>query len=235
LALIKMGALAQDVRGSLNGTVFSRNKGGAFVRSKVSPCQPLSRWSSGTREVFKACAQRWSGTLTAAQRSAWNAFALLHPYVNVFSDSIVLPGVAMYAAVNARLRQCGQTAIDEVPATFVVADCGGITVVMTALVGVLSLVVTPGRALVGSEGLVVWASLPLGGGRKLQLRDLRFMNLVSRCVFASGDPLGPQFPQRWPGQTWVVGQRVGIRVAILSKTTGAMSAPIGGEFPITAP
>jgi hypothetical protein len=230
-----MGALAQDVRGSLNGTTFSRNRGGAFVRSKVSPVQPVSRWSGQARSIFKACSQRWSSKLTDAQRSAWNAFAVLHPFVNVFSDSIVLPGVAFYASVNARLAQCGYVYLDDPPLTFVVEDAGILTINLTAEGTVLHGSVAVERALVPTEGMIVYMTPPLGPARALQATDLRMVNSANQVCFGSPVDLTPEIAARFPGVGCVVGGRYGVRVVIINTATGAISAPVGGVYTAVAP
>src|SRR5438094_3122359 len=100
MARVKLGGLAQDVRGTLNGNVFSRNRGGAYVRTKVSPVQPVSAFSSLARSIFAALSQAWSTDLSDVERAAWEAFAAVHPFVIVFGDAIVLSGIAFYQSVN---------------------------------------------------------------------------------------------------------------------------------------
>ena len=97
--------------------------------------QPVSPWSSSARVGFKACSQRWAAVLSDDQRAGWVAFSAVHPFTNVFGDSITLSGVAFYAAVNQRVRLCGGAWIDDPPATFVVGDLGIMTVVATAAAG----------------------------------------------------------------------------------------------------
>ena len=177
MALVKMGALAQDVRGSLNGSTFSRNRGGAYVRSKVSPVQPVSPYSSNVRAVFKAGSQTWATGLTQTQRAGWIAFAATHPFVNVFGDAITLSGIAMYQAVNQRLVLAGEAAILDAPSSFVVADLGAITTVHTVAAGIFSsLMLTPSRALLYAEGLYVFLTPGLPPGVKIQKTDYRLIN-----------------------------------------------------------
>ena len=40
MAKIKMTAIVADMRNKLNGSVFSRNRGGAYIRTKVTPINP---------------------------------------------------------------------------------------------------------------------------------------------------------------------------------------------------
>lgn len=114
MALIKLGGLAQDVRGSLNGTTFSRNKGGAYVRTKVSPVQPRSPAQLRQRLIFGNNAKAWS-TLTDTQRAAWLSFAQANPLVNVFGDSIIISGLAAYQQLNSVLGTIAMPLISDPP------------------------------------------------------------------------------------------------------------------------
>jgi hypothetical protein len=116
MALIKLGNAVQDARGTLNGSVFSRNKGGAYMRTKVSPVQPRTPAQLAVRANFSANAKLWSGAMSAAQRAAWVAYAVTYPYSNVFGDSSVLTGLAMSMAKNQVLLQIGAAPIEDPPA-----------------------------------------------------------------------------------------------------------------------
>jgi len=227
MALIKLGAIAQDIRGTLNGNVFARNRGGAYVRSKVSPLQPVSEASSRSRAMFKAVSQRWASELTPAQATAWNNFAAVHPFLNVFGDSITLIGVAMYQALNRRNRECGEAWIDDAPATFVVEDLGDIAVSLTVSnLGALSGTITTGRSLYPPEGLYVFMTPPLPGNRQPANSDFRLINNQDEGLIASAGPLATYVAARWPLQTWAAGDRVALKVAALNPDTGAISAPV---------
>jgi hypothetical protein len=235
MALIKLGGLAQDVRGSLNGSVFSRNRGGAYVRTKVSPVQPLSKWSGLVRCVFPSISAHWSTVLTAAQRADWEAWAATHPIANVFGDAVILSGVACYMRINAYLRMCGCAYLAGAPTTFAVADPGTPAIVATAVVGVLSLKIAAGRALTGDEGMMGFLTAPLQASRKVQNSDYKMLNLSSMSSWQNADPLDSRVLDRLPLTSWAVGQRIGILCAVLNKVTGATSSWIPVVHTITAP
>lgn len=115
MALIKLGNAVQDARGTLNGSVFSRNKGGAYMRTKVSPVQPNTAAQRAVRANFASNSKMWSGILSAPQRAAWVAYATTYPYSNVFGDASVLTGLAMLMAKNQVLLQTGHAVIQDPP------------------------------------------------------------------------------------------------------------------------
>lgn len=224
MALVKLGGLAQDVRGTLNGSVFSRNRGGAYIRSKVSPLQPVSPASSRVRAAFKSTAQRWATVLDDFQRSAWDAFAAVHPFVNVFGDAITLSGIAMYEALNQRCRLCGESYIDDPPTTFAVEDIGTVDVALTAAgADPLTATVTCTRVLEYDEGLYIFFTPPFTGGAKIQKADYRLINSEDSGLIASGESLVSILMARFPSMSWQVGAKFGILVAALNRTTGAIS------------
>jgi hypothetical protein len=223
MALIKLGAIAQDIRGTLNGNVFSRNRGGAYVRSKVSPLQPVSEASSRSRAMFKAVSQRFAQELDEMQANAWDVFAATHPYLNVFGDSIILTGVAMFQALNRRNRECGEAWLDDPPATFVVEDLGDIAVALTASGGALAGTITPARTVYAPQGLYVFITPPLCGNRKAANSDFRMINNQDLGLIAGGADIATYALARFPYQTWTTGDRVALKIAALDTDTGAIS------------
>jgi hypothetical protein len=232
MALVKLGGLAQDVRGTLNGNVFSRNKGGAYVRSKVSACQPVSSWSSLVRECFKASAQRWAQSLNDGQRADWEAFAAVHPFVNVFGDTIMLSGIAMYEAVNQRLRLCGCAWVDDAPQTFIVDDLGEITVAVSATVGhSLAAMITVENPTPYGGGLYVFTTPPLLGSAKPQKNMYRLINLANKVLLSSAVDFGAEMQDRFPDQVWSSGQKINMLIAGIDGLTGAIGP--GRSVPVT--
>jgi hypothetical protein len=231
VALVKMGALAQDVRGSLNGSTFSRNRGGAYIRSKVSPVQPVSEYSAAARAAFKSVSQRWATGLNATQRAGWTAFAAVHPFINVFGDSITLSGIAMYMAVNQRLLLVGSPIIDDSPSSFVVADLGAVTVAATIAAGLFTaLSITPGRTLVYNEGLYVFWTPGLPAGRKIQKTDFRLVNDADSGLITAGEEIKDIVNGRFTGAPWTAGLQYGCLVAALNTQTGAISSAVSLLF-----
>lgn len=227
MAKIKLGGLAQDVRGALNGTVFSRNRAGAYVRAKVSPCQPITQWNSAARAMFKAVSQRWPGALSDSQRAAWNAFAALHTYTDVFGDALVLSGIAIYMAINRSLRQVAADWIDDPPATFVSADLGDCVITFVGgTPDIPDASIACGRTLEYGEGLYVFATPPGPWTRTAQQPDYRLVNSQQNGLIADSEDFAGDLISRFPSAVWTPGLYTNIRIAALNSTTGAMSNPV---------
>lgn len=114
MALIKLTAIVDNISGKLNGTVFSRNKGGHYMRSKSMPSNPRTSFQSAVRARFGAIAQLW-GALTEAQREAWRAIASEFPYTNRLGDTKILSGFALHQKLNTNLAIIGQSFVSNPP------------------------------------------------------------------------------------------------------------------------
>ncbi len=229
MALIKLGGLAQDVRGSLNGTTFSRNKGGAYVRSKVSPVQPVSAYSSAARAIFAALSQRWSTVLTSSQRQAWVNFAATHTFVNVFGDAITLNGIAMFMSVNRAVGQVGGAYIDDPPVTFTVPSVVSSAIAGTITAGVLSALTNAtvlSDTLPTGATLYIFATPPLPAGRTPQHSDFRLINPPDNVAIDITDPLLVPYNDRFNTPGLTVDSVVWFRVAVLDPATGAIGVGV---------
>jgi hypothetical protein len=91
--------LLAEARGSLNGTVFSRNKAGAYTRGRTKPVNPNTPAQSATRATFAAISFAWS-ELTFNQVIDWNAFAQTLTRINKLGQPYVPSGRQMFMEIN---------------------------------------------------------------------------------------------------------------------------------------
>lgn len=115
MALIKLTAMVDTISGKLNGTVFSNNKGGQYVRSKSLVSNPNSTLQSSVRSVFGSISSAWQG-LTESQRQGWISGAQNFPYINRLGDSKMLTGKALFQKLNLNLSVLGLDMLSDIPA-----------------------------------------------------------------------------------------------------------------------
>ena len=115
MAKINFGPVVNDARGKTAGIVYSKNRSGAYVRTKVTPTNPKTGPQVQARTNLGIWSQAWSGTLTATQRAAWTTFANSFPIVNIFGLSINLNGLNMLVRVNTALAQIGASPLLDPP------------------------------------------------------------------------------------------------------------------------
>lgn len=96
-ALIKFGGGVTDVRGSIGGSVFSRNRYGAYARNRTIPVNPSSTAQQKIRSIMSVVRAAWFNTLTAAQRAAWASYAAAVQVQNRLGETITLTGFNHFA------------------------------------------------------------------------------------------------------------------------------------------
>lgn len=121
MALIKLGPIVSEARGSSGGTVFARNRAGAYIRARTKPVDPGSAKQNTQRTQLTACVGSWRG-LTAAQRDLWNAKALITDLTNRLGESFHPSGMNLYMRSAQLLLAAGMTAITDPPVTPVIDD-----------------------------------------------------------------------------------------------------------------
>jgi len=225
MALIKLGALTQDVRGSLNGTTFSRNRGGAYVRTKVSPVQPHTPAQSVARASFSAIAKLWATGLSAEQRLAWSTYASTHPYTNIFGDSIILSGIAIFQAISRALNQIGVATLLPAPTLPPPLDINGITATVVTAAGVPTITVTPTHVPTPPQGLYIFATRPLAPGQIAHSTDYRLINTQAGGAIVSPWDISDEYLARFVIATIPVGCRIGIAARPIDPATGLHIAP----------
>ena len=85
MARIKFGMMMTDARGKLGGQVFSKNRSGAYVRTKVTPSNPRSMAQMSSRSILGSLSVMWN-SLTLEKVSAWNAATADWQKTDIFGD-----------------------------------------------------------------------------------------------------------------------------------------------------
>ena len=175
MAKIKFGMMMTDASGKLGGQVFSKNRGGSYVRTKVTPTNPQTSAQSTIRGIFSSISSRWS-SLTEAQRASFNGFVQAYARTDIFGDLRNPSGKSLFQRLNQNLANSGQAQIDvcysptEVPfanLSAVVADISD-----------TRFDVAYGGDLTGAK-LVVWATPQMSKGTKFVKNQLRQLEVFS--------------------------------------------------------
>lgn len=169
MAKILFTAFLADMRNKVNGTVFSKNRYGAYARTKVTPVNPQTTSQQAARSRLSTASQAWRG-LTEEQRQSWIDAAPNFPFSDIFGNSKILSGQALYVKLNSNLALVGASSINSAPlpeslpaveGTSVAADDSANTVIVTTdpdpvpsamfLVIFATPNITPGRSFVKNQ------------------------------------------------------------------------------------
>ncbi len=101
--------------GSIGGLTYSHNRGGLYTRARSIPTNPNSTEQQTVRAAFGSLSQRWTQTITQAQRDAWENYAALTPVTNRLGDELILSGQQMYVRCNTVRVQGGIAEVDDGP------------------------------------------------------------------------------------------------------------------------
>lgn len=122
MALIKYGGGVTQMAGSIAGNVFARNRYGNYVRARTKPTNPNTGLQQTVRAILTQLTVRWSQTLTAAQRTAWNLYGASVVMTNRLGESMNLSGFNHYLRSNISRLQAGAAIVDAGPTIFEIPD-----------------------------------------------------------------------------------------------------------------
>jgi len=118
MALVKYGGGIVQMSGSIAGDTHARNRSGNYIRARTKPVNPNTAKQVLVRAVMATLTTRWSQTLSAAQRTAWNLYAASVSMQNKLGEAINLSGFNHYIRSNAWFARLGRTLVDDGPVIF---------------------------------------------------------------------------------------------------------------------
>lgn len=114
MAKIKFGMMMTDARGKLGGQVFSKNRGGAYVRTKVTPSNPQTLAQSVVRANLSTISQAWNA-LSVSQIANWNTAVDNWKSTDIFGDIKIPSGKNLFTKLNVNLLNTSRAPILDVP------------------------------------------------------------------------------------------------------------------------
>lgn len=111
---MKFGALVVDGRGKIGGHVASKNRAGAYLRTKVTPVNPQTAAQNLVRSRLTTLSQAWK-SLTEAQRQSFNSAVGDYAKSDIFGDVRNPSGANLFQRLNNNLLGVGESIIEEAP------------------------------------------------------------------------------------------------------------------------
>jgi hypothetical protein len=219
MALMREGPLAGTISGSVGNTTFSRNRYGAYIRTRSIPTKRVTPYTTEIRGRLAQLAQAWQG-LAAAQQAAWVAWADEHPIINRIGDSQVLQGSDAYIQLNMRLDALGATHIAVPPIASPPAALEGLACSGSAAADSLDITWTSG-AISAQEQLAIWVAMVSSAGRNYYKNLLKLVH-YSAVSAASPESVGASVVLRF-GDI-LQGQKAFVHAFVYGNNTGLSSA-----------
>ena len=218
---LKWGALVTDGRGKIGGHVASKNRSGAYLRTKVTPINRGTASQSTVRNRLTAISQSWRG-LTASQRAAWNAAVSDFAKTNIFGDLVNPTGFNLYQRLNNNLIRIGESALTSPPAPAAVTDIVIGALSAAAALGTISLAYTAG-ADDGSE-IEVWATPPVSAGVSFVKAEYR---LIGSFVSNDASPFdaATAYTAKFGSIADAEGSKIFVKTKAINNVTGQAGVP----------
>lgn len=118
MALVKFGGGVVQMSGSIAGTTFARNRYGNYARARTKPVNPNTDLQQVVRSSMALLTTRWSDTLTAPQRTAWNLYGSNVTMTNKLGESMNLSGFNHYVRSNMIAQRIPYPIVDAGPTVF---------------------------------------------------------------------------------------------------------------------
>lgn len=110
MAIFTPGVAVGQVSGRVGGTVFSRNRGGMYLRNGSIP-SIVQTQKATLYKSYLALASQYYANLDDAEAAAWREYAANHPVTNRLGRTHTLSASNWFVACNARLLAAGETPI----------------------------------------------------------------------------------------------------------------------------
>ena len=214
MALIKLGAFITELSGKIGGTIFSKNKGGAYAKNRVVPSNPQTSFQNTIRAFFSIIAKRWK-TLTQVERDSWSSAAQTVTRTNRFGDTIKLSGSQLYQERNLNLYNARVPFIDS-PVVGVLSLNNFISIFSQS---VASLSLNTGVQPVGAT-MVWYATASVSPGIK-NIGNL--YRRIGKTTSLDASPVDLTSLYNAKFGPAIVGQRVGFRCVVIENATGLSS------------
>jgi hypothetical protein len=211
----------QQRSGSAGGTVWSRNRFGAYIRNRTVPVNPNTDRQVAIRNAVRALTIAWHNTLTQAQRNAWEAYAANVVWKNKLGQSVLLTGLNHYVRSNTPRMQVFLSRVDDAPSIF---NLGAAELELSCTASAATQLATLGwddTADWNSEdgaGQLFYGGLPQNPNIKFFGGPYRLVHLVQGD--SASPPVSPSIqPWGWP---FADGQRLWLRTRI-TRADGRLS------------
>lgn len=201
--------IAAEMSGAMGGLVASHNRGGQYLRVRVVPTDPASANQVVVRNAVGTLANRWTTTLTDAQRAAWAAYAVDVPLPNRLGDPRLISPLAHFIRSNTPRLQAGAGVVDDGPAELNTGEFNAINAGLSvdAAAGTLDLFYDNTDAWANGTGgwLIVYLSQPKSPTVNFYKGPYRYIAKVAGVTATPPTSPASGIPIPWPVS---VGQRL---------------------------
>lgn len=221
MVVVKFGPIVSDARGSLGGTVFTRSRAGAVIRSKIKPVDPISNlrttWQSAMSQAF----YRWRNVLTVTHRQSWIDLANATDFTNALGQTYHPAPWNLYLRTTSFQIKFNMSFTDTAPAS-AVATYHPVVYSQTGIPP--AIIATADAAWNDATNIFFWSTLPVPVTQNFNKGP--YPSLVSGLAAFWKLGEAPQLPSQR-----AAGDRIFFRSRAI-QTDGALSATVRTTFDV---
>ncbi len=211
----KFGSIVVAGSGKIGGHVASRNRGGAYIRTKVTPVNPNTAAQTLVRARLAARSQEWRD-LTAAQRSSWNSVVGDYARTDVFGDLKNPSGFNLYQRLNNNLVNIGESVLSSPPIPQDVANFTSVS--LAVLTGTPAVNITFAPAIAATEKVKLFATPPLSPGVSFVKSEFRQIDVLTNADTSVHDAVAEY--NAVFGSVGTTGQKIFVKLVPVSVASG---------------
>jgi hypothetical protein len=212
---VKFGAVVTEGSGKLGGHVFTKNRAGASMRTKVTPSNPRTSFQANVRSRLVVNSQAWAG-LTDSQRQQWNSAAPNFAKSNIFGDKVNPSGFNLYQKLNNNLLAIGQPVINVPPSPVSVGAMSVMSATAVNATGVVTVTFSP--AIPVDTTMKIFATPSENAGKSFVKNKFRLIGVLTSAD-VSPKVITSVYAAKF-GAVGATGKKIYIRAVGVSETTG---------------
>lgn len=196
MALVRFGD-GREVRGSIGGVVFSRNRYGGYMRNRIKPVNPQTVLQNQVRAAFDNAVQMWTDPASTFDRDGWKAYAQNVTKPNKLGEDVQMTPQNWFIGAAVLSAQAGRAYDGEPPTLFNTGMAPIIGDPALTTGGDVSFTLPAGQEFADQTGsrLMVWASRPQNGSRTNFSVPYKYVgalagNAVPPTAFTGDNPWG---------------------------------------------
>lgn len=229
MAKFTPGPAVAEVRGSVGGTTFSRNRFGAYMRQRVKPTVPTSDAFLAATARLSAGSIAWQA-LTDDQRTAWATWAQTNPVTGSLGFSQILTGHTAFTGIAIRRDLIGEDPLDAPPIGPAPDPLSSMSLSADIGVGAFDITFTP-SPLDGALSVYVKACVVASPGINYVKNRLRLL-LIAAAATTSTLDIETEMVARF-GELFV-NQNVTVECSVFHRGTALLSAPLRADAVIVS-
>ena len=210
---LKFGMIVTEGRNKLGGHVLSKNRSGAYARTKVTPVNPQSSYQVNQRASLANLASAWRGLATGL-REAWNAAVKDYVGTDIFGDKMIPSGFNLFIKLNQNLYNISVAMISTPPSPVAVSAFTAMSISMAK--GTPAASATVAATIPSTETVILYATPGISAGKFFVKSELRKIG-----VFTTGTTL--DFKTMYEAKYGVIpvaGMKVFVKAVHVNETTG---------------